>query len=30
MDDSMRTFNVFETFGSLIKGFSETIENQVK
>ena len=30
MDDSMKTFNAFETFGSLIKGFSEIIENQVK
>ena len=30
MHDSMKTFNVFEKSGSLIKGFSETIKNQVK
>ena len=30
MDDTMKTFDFFETSGSLIKGFSEIIENQAK
>ena len=30
MDDTMKIFYFFETSGSLLKGFIETIENQAK